>query len=393
MPGSRSKLVLYLMLCSHAVTDGAGLVLPGLMPVIKTEMALSYTDIGLLYFVSLLTTVIAQFSFGVLGRMYSSRGLLIAGMVVGFVGLSLIAISQGFVMLTLSVVVLRVGTGVYHPVGNALISREFKGPELKGAMGILYAGGDVGVLMSLTITALTLGAFGWRAPPVFWLIFVAVLAIALLALRQTDDVGPDRSRSVDVHRDFLQIIRDHPMILAFGFIAGGIFNLTFNYGALLLTSRCGIDTSVANVILAIWILSGVVVASCYGRLARTGKERWILLAMMLLMIAMSLGMAITRDVYLMAGALMVLGLGLFTLFPAVQANMAGMARGGSESQSFAMLFNFQIGAGAMFSFLAGYTSDHFGVASTLYMVTALAISASILVLSFGQGLFGRAAKK
>jgi FSR family fosmidomycin resistance protein-like MFS transporter len=359
------------------------------MPVIKTEMGLSYTDVGILYSVSLLTTVIAQFSFGVLGKMYGSKMLLIAGMVVGFVGLFLIAISQGFVMLTLSVVVLRAGTGVYHPVGNALISREFKGPELKGAMGILYAGGDVGVLMSLTVTALTLGAFGWRAPPVFWLIFVAALAIALLALRQTDDIGPDRSRSLDVHRDFLQIIKDHPRILAFGFIAGGIFNLTFNYGALLLTSRCGIDTSAANVILAIWILSGVVVASLYGRLARTGKERWILLGMMLLMIVMSLGMAITRDVYLMTGALMVLGLGLFTLFPAVQANMAGMARGGSESQSFAMLFNFQIGAGAIFSFLAGYMSDHFGVEHIPLLVMGLVVSAIALVIALGTHTFGK----
>lgn len=390
MQRSGNKWVLYVMLFSHAVTDGAGLVLPGLMPVIKTEMSLNYTDVGVLYFVSLLTTVIAQFAFGVLGGRYGSKGLLIGGMVTGLAGLVLIVISQGYAMLVLSLVVLRVGTSVYHPVGNAWISREFKGSELKSAMGFLYAGGDFGVLMSLMVTALTIGAFGWRAPPLFWVAFTGVLIVGLFALKERRRIASTpRSKAIDVRRDFLQIIRDHPRVLAFGFIAGGIFNLTFNYGALLLTSRCNIDTSIANVILSIWIASGVGIASCYGRISRMGKERPILLITALLMAPMGLVMATTRDVYVMSTALLVIGLGLFVLFPAVQANMASMAKVGSESQSFAMLFNFQIGSGAIFSFLAGVVSDHYGIASTPFLVTGLAILAIILIIAFGSDVFGK----
>jgi len=375
------------MLCTHAATDGAGLVLPGLMPVIKAEMALSYTDVGALYFVSLLTTVIFQFAFGMLGSNREAKGLLVAGMAAGLAGLALMTVSGTFPMLVLSVVILRAGTGAYHPVGNALISREFKGSELKSAMGILYAGGDVGVLMTLAVTALTIGSLGWRAPPVFLVIFTGVLIAFLLVLRGTGGARRSETVPADAKRDFIQVIRDHPRVLAFGFVAGGIFNLTFNYGALLMTGRCGVDPSTASVVMAVWIASGVAIASCYGRIAKTGLERWILLSATLLMVVMTIVMTLTRDIFLMTGSLLVIGFGLFVLFPAVQANMAGTAAPGRESQSFAMLFNFQIGAGAVFSFIAGAISDVYGIASVPFLITGLSLLAIALLILCGPAIF------
>ncbi|NTU63177.1 MAG: MFS transporter [Chloroflexi bacterium] len=81
------------------------------LPTIKTELALTYTQIGLLFTLPGLIGVLGEPFIGLLGDTRHRRALVVGGILATAIGLSLIAGTQHYVMLLAATCILVVASG------------------------------------------------------------------------------------------------------------------------------------------------------------------------------------------------------------------------------------------------------------------------------------------
>src|SRR5205807_10138029 len=106
------------------------------------------------------------------------------------IGISIVTISVisfifaiGFLTLLASVILLRLGSSFFHPVGISTISNSYSGPSLQKSMGFQSAFGNVGYLLVFLISAPLYLAVGWRATFIvfaIWTLADVVLTLTFL---------------------------------------------------------------------------------------------------------------------------------------------------------------------------------------------------------------------
>ena len=147
----------------HIFNDGYLASLSLLLPFMAADLALSYTQAGLIKSVGIGAMSAAQIPAGLLAE----RGgeILLLGLGTAWFSFSYIALllATAYPLLLLLVLSAGVGGGVYHPVGTALIANVFP-PERSGsAIGTLNFFGDVGKVIFPALTGVLVVAVGWRS--------------------------------------------------------------------------------------------------------------------------------------------------------------------------------------------------------------------------------------
>lgn len=107
--------LLFLLSFGHMVTDMTGGALPVLLPVIRSEFSLSYTEIGVIILVSNLISSVIQPFFGIWSDRKAILWLLPAGCLLAGVGLVLVGFAPGYVLILFAVAVNGIGSAAYHP--------------------------------------------------------------------------------------------------------------------------------------------------------------------------------------------------------------------------------------------------------------------------------------
>ena len=155
------------------------------LPTIKTELALTYTQIGLLFTLPGLIGVLGEPFIGLLGDTRHRRALVVGGILATAIGLSLIAGTQHYVMLLAATCILVVASGAYVNLSQAtLIDRDPRRAENTMARWVLA--GAIGVTISPLIITVVLSLEGsWRA--VYFSTAIAAGVFALLLFKQRFD--------------------------------------------------------------------------------------------------------------------------------------------------------------------------------------------------------------
>jgi FSR family fosmidomycin resistance protein-like MFS transporter len=188
---SQSKILRGLLLCV-VILYGVELLdefIYGLfsaaLPTIKTELALTYTQAGLLFTLPGLIGVMGEPIIGLLGDTRHRRALVLSGIIATAIGLALIAGAQQYVPLLLAQCIMYVASGAYVNLSQAtLIDRDPRRAENTMARWVLM--GAIGVTLSPLLITLVLSLEGnWRA--VFLSTAIAAGAFAVLLFRQRFD--------------------------------------------------------------------------------------------------------------------------------------------------------------------------------------------------------------
>lgn len=142
----------------HLVTA----LLPPLLPFIRRDSFLSYTQAGGLLFAYNIAYGISQLPAGLAAGRFGTRILLTIGVAgVAFAGL-LIGLSSNYIVMALLLVVMGLAGGGYHPSASPLVSASVK-PEHRGrALGIHQIGGTASFFLAPLIAAGIASALGWR---------------------------------------------------------------------------------------------------------------------------------------------------------------------------------------------------------------------------------------
>ncbi|MGB4430173.1 MAG: MFS transporter [Thermacetogeniaceae bacterium] len=181
--------LLFLLSLGHMVTDMTGGALPVLLPVIRSEFSLSYTEIGVIILVSNLISSVIQPFFGIWSDRKSILWLLPAGCLLAGVGLVLVGFAPAYLLILFAVAVNGIGSAAYHPEASKqsfLISGEKKAT----ALSIYSVGGNIGHGLGPVMAALLLELGGRRGVGIFLIISVItaiLLKKSLPAIKQLAD--------------------------------------------------------------------------------------------------------------------------------------------------------------------------------------------------------------
>ena len=185
--------VLGLLGAGHAVSHFYMLALPPLFPLLRADLGVSYTELGLLVTLFNVATGAAQIPAGVLTDRVGARRLLFAGlacMATAFTVLGLVA-APSYGLLVALLLIAGVGNSVFHPADYVLISASVDQRRLGRAFSIHTFSGNVGFTLAPGAMIGLAALFGWRgALTTAGLVAFAVLGVMLLCRGVLEEGAP-----------------------------------------------------------------------------------------------------------------------------------------------------------------------------------------------------------
>ena len=358
----------------HALNDGATVAVPMVFPILYAQHHIigSYSQIGLLSNFGLLTT----FLFQILVVHAAGRVDYKAMLCLSFLGISLslilIPLSKAYVSLFLFYVLFRVFDSFYHTMGLAWVSRTHPRQGIDFAMGVQSGSGNLGVVLAFVSVGFLGQRFSWQLP-----LFVWSAGCFLLGLESYFLVRPVSFPAEDSDRlNFSSWLQTFSQIRRYvaGFLFGGAsWSVTVYFAPSLLHHKFNIPMGQTGVYLALWIGIGTVMTYLFGRLSRRfGRLAMFRVAVVGSSLALIL-IGLARRAGLAVIGLIVFGLFLFLIYPALQSFVGNAVSSREQAQAFSFVSNLSMLAGALIALLAGVLSDSFGISSPFLVMGLLGL--------------------
>ncbi len=368
----------------HALNDGVSVLVPMAFPLLysHTDLITSYSQIGLLSNLGLLTTLFVQFLVVKLSYQVEYRVLMLAS----FLGISLFVVSITFSFSFLSLLffflLIRIFMSFYHPILIAWISKSQSAKGLDFAMGIQSGSGNAGVFLAFVSAGFLAERWNWKTPLLAWAVVALILGTvgyaALRGVSSKADVRPSLRFS-----SWLRVLKKI-RYLAPGFVFGGLgWVVAVYFAPSLLHHEFSIPMGRAGLYLAFWIGLGTFSGYGYGFLSRAlGRKCVFLLCLGGASISLALiGLAPERK-WAILGLLM-FGLFLFMSYPSLHTFVGSIVPRVEQTQAFSWVANMQMVAGAVIALAAGILSDRFGI-RTPFLLSSLFAAICFVYYAFSR---------
>lgn len=150
---------------------------PVLANAVTSELALTYTQSGLMMTIFAIFYALMQVPSGILSDKFGGgRVIALSTLLMGLASLGF-GLSSSFGTALFSRLMMGAGAGFILPASTKLLSSSFPARDLDGAMGVFATGWGTGFIVSFAAIPWILGASNWRMGAVFTGIFT--LAVAL----------------------------------------------------------------------------------------------------------------------------------------------------------------------------------------------------------------------
>ena len=185
----RSRRTLLFGSTMHVWSDLFFALLVPLLPFIKEDMGLSFTQVGMLRSVFSGASAILQVPAGLLAESAGEFWMLILGNVWVSAGLVAMALSQVFMILVIASGVGGLGGGTQHPLASSMVSRAYDDRGRATAVGTVNFAGDLGKMLAPLVAGLFAVRFGWRETFMIVGISGLVFMLASMFTRRAVDIG------------------------------------------------------------------------------------------------------------------------------------------------------------------------------------------------------------
>ena len=368
----------------HALNDATTVVVPMVFPLLygRGSLITSYSQIGLLSNLGLLTTLLVQFLVVKLSCHIEYKTLLLWSFVGIGISLACLPLASSFLTLLAFFLFMRVVTSVYHPVMIAWISKSQPAQGLDQAMGIQSGSGNIGVLLAFLSVGYLAQKWDWKMPLLAWSVFgLAIGAAGALVIKGVSSRNEIRP-SLHFH-SWMRVLRRIRHLIP-GFIFGGMgWSVTIYYAPSLLNHQFAVPIGQTGLYLSLWIALGTVSGYGYGFLSRRFGRRTVFLTS-IGVAALSLaaiGLAPGRTIAVIG--LLVFGVFLLMTYPSLHTFTGSSVPHADQTQAFSWVSNIQILSGAVVTLLAGLLSDRFGIRAP-FLLSALLAAVCFLFYAFSQ---------
>lgn len=347
---------------AHLLNDMIQAVLPAIFPMLKSQFALTFGEIGLIALVYQVTASLLQPWIGLYTDKHPKPYLLPFGMMVTLTGIGLLATAPNYPMLSVASSVIGVGSATFHPDASR-VARMASGGRFGTAQSTFQVGGNTGSAIGPLLAALFIIPYGQAA--IAWLIIAALVAILVLFRLTHWTLAHGQARMKSLNRFPQQGLKRATLIRAIVIICVLMFakfiyiaSIT-NYFTFYLMQRFGLSIQHSQVFLFIFLASvalGTFVGGPVGD--RVGRKAVIWISF-LGVAPFALALPYVNLVW--TGVLAcIIGLVMSSAFAAlvVYAQEAAPGRVGLVS---GLMFGLMFGISGIGAALLGQLADKFGI--------------------------------
>jgi len=191
IPFRADARVISLITIGHSVSHFNQLVMPPLFLLMRDDMGLSFTELGLLMTMMYVVSAAMQTPSGFLVDRIGGRKVLIGGLLLQCTGVLLIGLAPNYWLMALAAMLSGAGNAVFHPADYAILNARVSSPRLGHAFSIHGMGGSIGWAIAPFLVLGMAGPLGWRG---------ALLGAALLGFLVTALIIAQKDIDTHVHR-------------------------------------------------------------------------------------------------------------------------------------------------------------------------------------------------
>ncbi|HTB81670.1 MAG TPA: MFS transporter [Opitutaceae bacterium] len=169
--------ILFAISCGHLLNDTVQSLLPALYPLLKAELNLNFTQIGLITLTFQLAASLLQPFVGIYTDRYPQPFSLAAGMILTLIGLIFFSLAGTFELVLFSAALIGVGSSIFHPEASR-VARLASGGRYGFAQSLFQVGGNTGSALGPLLAALVIAHGGQSR--IAWFAVVPLLGIGLL---------------------------------------------------------------------------------------------------------------------------------------------------------------------------------------------------------------------
>jgi FSR family fosmidomycin resistance protein-like MFS transporter len=262
--------MLPLFLLAHFGHHGIGAMMNPLMPMIRNDLGLDYTQAGLIMMAFSLTAGLSQLPAGWIADKVGMRVMILLGVTGVALGGFFIGFTNSLTWLIVFVVISSLLGGGYHPASAAAISSSVKEEYRGRTLGLHLVGGTSAFWVFPLIASPIAAVCGWRTPYFVVSIPLMLLGIFLyfyIGKKNKADLKKRTENNIEVERipevktiHWGQII---PFIIVSVF-TGTIVQSVSAYISLYATDVLGVSETAAGMLTAITPAVGMVAAPIGG---------------------------------------------------------------------------------------------------------------------------------
>lgn len=184
------------------------------LPLVKSDLGLSYAQVGLLSTVPGLVGIVVEPFIGILGDTRFRRALVRGGILATVFGLALVAFGQTYAILLIAFCILYVASGAYVNLAQATLM-DLNPTRTEQTMARWTLLGGIGVAIAPMLTAMAFGiGYGWRE---LYLAFagaagVYVALVWRIAFNAHDGAQESRVALRTLARDFFDAFRNSTLV-------------------------------------------------------------------------------------------------------------------------------------------------------------------------------------
>src|SRR5450631_3249766 len=284
---------------AHFVSHYYILLLAPLLPFVRAEYGVSYTEIGVALAAFNVVSTVLQTPVGFLVDWLGARILLIAGLAIGATAFTVAGLVDSFWVMVAMFALAGVGNTVYHPADYALLSHHVPADRIGQIFSVHTFAGMLGSAVAPASLLMMQSLWGWRGAFIGAGVLGFAVAALLLVVRENAEVKTiaapretDATAAVGWRLLFSPaILLNLVFFVLLAMMSGG----TYNYSVVALGALYGTPVTVANAALSANLLLsaiGVLIGGLLvGRTKRHGLVATLGLAGIALFIALIAAMA------------------------------------------------------------------------------------------------------
>lgn len=403
--------ILWATSLGHAYTHWFPSVFYLLLPLIREQLGLSYTEMGLLVSVRMWMSTIANFPSGMVVDMVGRKNL-VMGLALAWVGIPylFIGISQSYAALLACMAIIGAGNHLWHPSAMSVLHDTY--PQKRGwAIGFHASAANIGDALGPVVTGALLVWITWRqvlvssalpgifmALLIYWLLSGARPAPAMgeqaVTGQQAKGGGKAKPKPATVKEYLLGLGRlvtnRNVLLLA---LTSGVRSFTQNGMSTFLPSyfmnTLMLSPALSGIYMGIIQVAGVIAAPISGRISDARGRRGVVTQGMVLTSVAIILLALANIPWLLVVFLGVVGFFLYSLRPVLFAWTMELAPQEYTGGTVGLLFTAQSGLSSLAPIVGGWVADNWGLMYTFYVMAATILLANLLVFLVPETRKGR----
>jgi MFS transporter, FSR family, fosmidomycin resistance protein len=264
---------------AHFVSHYYIILLAPLLPFVRAEYAVSYTEIGLAFAAFNIVTAGLQTPAGFLVDRFGARVLLVAGLLIGAGAFIIVGLVDSFWVMVAMFALAGIGNTVYHPADYSLLSQHVPSDRIGQAFSFHTFAGMLGSAVAPASLLIMQSQWGWRGAFIGAGVLGIAVAGVLLAIRDNSTVQVSATaarRGADSTAASWRLLLSAPILLnlVFFVLLAMISSGLYNYSVVALGALYGTPVTTANAALTgnlLWSAIGVLIGGVLvGRTTRHG---------------------------------------------------------------------------------------------------------------------------